>query len=1175
MARRIALPDLKEDKPPAKPEVPVPFVHLRVHSSFSLTEGAIKPKDLVKLCVKKQMPAVAVTDTNNMFGALEFAMAAADSGVQPIMALQLDLARPDLVAGAPVGRDQRAEAPIALYARNKAGFQNLANLTSQAFFQSEGSARLTLDELKGQTEGLICLTGGPCGILGKLLQAGQRAIAETVLDQLETMFPNALYIELQRHESDGPWAPEAATEATFLEWAETRALPLVATNEAYFATRDMYDAHDALLCIAAGRYVVETDRRRLTPDHYFKSGAEMAALFADVPEAIANTLVIAKRCAFMPMKIDPLLPTYPDLQSGVTAEAEMIRQAKDGLRARLAKLTYEYDPKIYADRLDYELGVINSMGFAGYFLICADFIKWAKAHNIPVGPGRGSGAGSVVAWALTITDLDPFRFGLLFERFLNPERVSMPDFDIDFCQDRRDEVIRYVMQRYGADRVAQIITFGQLKARAVLRDVGRVLQLPYPVIDRLCKLIPNNPTAPVTLQEAIDADPVLEAARDGDEQIARLFEIAMQLEGLNRNASTHAAGVVISDRPLTQLVPLYRDPDSDMPVTQYNMKMVELAGLVKFDFLGLKTLTVLQITVDLLRLRGIEVDLNNLPLDDEASYKLLARGDTTAVFQFESTGMRDMLRKLGPDVFEDIIALGALYRPGPMDNIPSFIARKHGREVVEYPHPKVEAVLKETYGIPVYQEQVMEMARVLAGYSLGGADLLRRAMGKKIKSEMDAQRANFVAGCAEHSQIDEKTANSIFALIEKFAGYGFNKSHAAAYALIAYQTAYLKANHPYEFLAASMTYDMGTVEKLAQFRDELQRAGIQVLPPDINKSCPVFAVEELVEGKRAIRYALAAIKGVGRAAMEALVAERQANGTFKDLRDLLLRCDSRVINKKQLEQLVQAGAFDSLHKDGQHGRAELMANMDRILKFGAQAAGERDTGQENLFAAAPAENKLVLQETKPWDPLTQLTHEASAVGFYLSAHPLDSYRALLERLDVVPSTDIQNRYKPSGGNLIKLAGIPVEFRERTSQKGSRYAFAKLTDNAGSFEVMVFSDLLAVAREALQQNTPLICYVSIQMREGEMRLTLQRLEAIDVVLAREGQGLRIQLAEPTAATQMAEILKTFRAGKGKLTLAMPVREDHMAEIALPGGYSLSLAERQQLERIAGVVSVEMA
>src|SRR5665213_2003056 len=698
------------------------FIHLRVHTAYSLSAGAIKIKELVGLCKATRLPA----------------------------------------------------------------------LVSRSFLDSEAGAEpaVALADLAASSEGLLCLAGGAKGPLGRLIAEGQAESADNLLGELKAAFPGRLYIELTRH----GLPEEARTENGFVDLAYQHDLPLVATNDAYFPDRDYHEAHDALLCIAQGKVVDDSDRHRLTPDHYFRAAAEMRVLFADLPEACDNTLVIARRCGFMPVAQKPILPAFPTPE-GMSEEATLRGEAAAGLAARLRALGSDPDgderAAPYRERLDFELKVIIEMGFAGYFLIVADFIQWAKRQGIPVGPGRGSGAGSVVAWALTITDLDPLRFGLLFERFLNPERVSMPDFDIDFCQERRDEVIRYVQQKYGRDRVAQIITFGKLQARGVLRDVGRVLGLPYGQVDRLCKLVPQNPANPVTLARAIEDEPKLQAERDGDPVVKRAFNIARKLEGLTRHASTHAAGIVIGDRALSELVPLYRDPKSDMPVTQFNMKWVEQAGLVKFDFLGLKTLTVLQTAVALVKRRGIEIDLTAIPLDDKKTYDLLARAEAVGVFQLESAGMRRALLDMRPDRFDDIIALVALYRPGPMANIPRYIEVKHGREKPDYLHPKLKTILEETQGIIIYQEQVMEIAKVLSGYSLGGADLLRRAMGKKIQSEMDAQRETFVTGAQAHG-VGKGLAEHIFDQVAKFAGYGFNKSHAAAYALVAYQTAYLK-----------------------------------------------------------------------------------------------------------------------------------------------------------------------------------------------------------------------------------------------------------------------------------------------------------------------------------------------------------------------------------------------
>ena len=848
------------------------FVHLRVHDAFSLSEGAIKIPDLAALCVKNDMPAVGVADTGNLFGALEFSLTARESGVQPIIGCQIAVQREDTGVH---GGGGLASDWLVLLAQSVEGYANLLDLVSRSYLSSaaEDSPQISYDDLESRNAGLIALTGGVTGAVGRLLVEGQRPAADEMLLRLARLFDGRLYIELMRHGQP----EEEQIEPAFIEMAYAHNIPLVATNEVFFADRGMYEAHDVLMCIAAGATVSRADRRRVTPEHYFKSPEEMRELFADLPEAIDNTLVVAQRCAYMPDTRDPILPTYPKLDG--RGEEEVLREmAAEGLEQRLERQVYteaqneaerEETAKPYRERLDYELNVIVQMGFSGYFLIVADFIQWAKTEEIPVGPGRGSGAGSVVAWALTITDLDPSRFGLLFERFLNPERVSMPDFDIDFCKDRRDDVIRYVQNEYGHDRVAQIITFGKLEARAVLRDVGRVLEMPYGQVDRISKLVPYNPANPVSLRQALEDEPMLQEMRTEDPSVGRLVDTSLKLEGLYRHASTHAAGVVIGDRPLHELVPLYRDSRSSMPVTQFNMKYVEQAGLVKFDFLGLKTLTVLSSTVRRLQERGVDIALDQLPLDDAKTFEMLCRADTTGVFQLESSGLRDVLKKLRPDRFEDIIAVVALYRPGPMDNIPSFIKRKHGEETPDYLHPSLEGILKETYGIMIYQEQVMQIAQILSGFSLGGADLLRRAMGKKIQAEMDAQRQNFVEG-AVANDVDEGLAGRIFDQVAKFAGYGFNKSHAAAYALVAYQTAYLKANYPVEFFAASMSEDMGNTDKLGLFRAELDRTGIALLPPDINKSEVGFAVEKVSETESAVRYALAALKNVGAGAMDAV-----------------------------------------------------------------------------------------------------------------------------------------------------------------------------------------------------------------------------------------------------------------------------------------------------------------
>lgn len=1000
------------------------FIHLHTHSAYSLSTGSIRVKELTALCKLHRMPAVAMTDSGNLFGALEFAMAARDDGVQPIIGCELAIRRADHAARGRLGKPAMPE-PVTLLVQDEVGYHNLLALVSASYLEGDGAetAQVDLDKLAQHSEGLILLTGDASGPIGRPLNEGQNEAAAAILGQLAEMFPNRLYIELMRHGLTN----EDRIESALVDLAYAQNLPIVATNNVYFASPELYEAHDVLMCIADGTTVSNGARRKLTPQHYFKSPSEMRVLFADLPEACDNTLVIAQRCAFMPEPRAPILPPFPTV---VGDEREALRaEAVKGLERRLTTQLYtdqmteaerEAVGKPYRERLDYELGVIESMGFAGYFLIVAEFIQWAKAQGIPVGPGRGSGAGSVVAWSLTITDLDPLRFGLLFERFLNPERVSMPDFDIDFCQDRRDEVIRHVQEKYGADKVAQIITFGTLQARAVLRDVGRVLEMPYGQVDRICKLVPNNPAAPVKLNAAVEGEPLLQQMRDSDETVARLIEIAGKLEGLYRHASTHAAGVVIGDRPLQELVPLYRDPRSPLPATQFNLKYVETAGLVKFDFLGLTTLTILARAVELLKRRGIELDLDKLPLDDKASYDLMMRGDTVGVFQLEGAGMRDMLRKLQPDRFEDIIAVVALYRPGPMENIPRYIAVKHGQEKPDFLHASLEPILAETHGIMVYQEQVMQIAQVLSGYSLGGADLLRRAMGKKIKAEMDAQRAAFIGGATKKG-VSVQLAEHIFGQVEKFAGYGFNKSHAAAYALLAYETAYFKANYPVEYLAAFMTYCIGNTDKLNVFRQECDRLGIKLLPPDINRSDVGFMVENTRDGP-AIRYALAAIKGVGAQSTAQIVAERQANGPFKHLFEFAQRVDVKFLNKRQLESLATAGAFDGLTTN----RAQAFAAAELLLRHAAATTEERVTKQVNLFGDSGAALSTVraLPAATPWLPVEKLQHEFDAIGFYLSAHPLEAYGKSLDRLGAVKAAELPQRIA-SGSTRCKVAGIVV------------------------------------------------------------------------------------------------------------------------------------------------------
>ncbi|MDJ0683398.1 MAG: DNA polymerase III subunit alpha [Alphaproteobacteria bacterium] len=1167
-------------KPEGEATANAGFVHLRVRSAYSLSEGAIRIKDLVTLCAEQRMPAAAISDRNNLFGALEFSLAARAAGVQPIPAVLLGVRAEDKR-----GANSLAQAPppdeLLVLAKDEAGLANLLKLSSKAFLSVDGGSepQVDYDDLEACSEGLICLTGGLNGPVGRLLAQGQEEEGEQVLTRLAAAFPGRLYVEIMRH----GLADEDRIEPRLIDMAYRLDLPLVATNDCYFADRGMYEAHDALLCIAGGTYVGQSDRRRLTPEHCFKTAGEMRVLFADIPEAVDNTLVIARRCAAMVECVKPLLPTYTKLD-GRTEEEALRELSVSGLRARLETQVYTPDmdeaareeaAKPYLERLEYELGTIIQMGYVGYFLIVADFVQWAKEQKIPVGPGRGSGAGSVVAWSLTITGLDPLRFGLLFERFLNPERVSMPDFDIDFCQDRRDEVIRYVQQEYGDDRVAQIITFGKLQARAVLRDVGRVLEMPYGQVDRICKLVPNNPAKPVTLQQAIDGEPLLQEMKAEDPAVRKLIDTALPLEGLYRHASTHAAGVVIGDRPLTELAPLYRDPRSDMPVTQYNMKFVEQAGLVKFDFLGLKTLTVIaraKTLIDARPDRAEPLDIDALPLDDDKTFDMLCRADTVGVFQLESSGMRDVLKKLHPNRFEDIVALLALYRPGPMDNIPTYIKRRHGEETPVYPHEKLKPVLEETYGIPVYQEQVMGMAQVLAGYTLGGADLLRRAMGKKIQSEMDAQRSTFVQGALETSGVEAKQANEIFDMINAFAGYGFVKGHSAAYGLIAYQTAWLKANYPVEFLAASMTLDLHNTDKLGVFRSEIDRQGIALLPPDVNASEVEFSVERPAEHPDGqVRYALAALKNVGAGAMAAVVREREENGPYEDLFDFANRLDPRAVNKKALENLAKSGAFDRLNPN----RKQVFDSVDTLAGHAAAAVAERESNQVSLFGeiddAAP---RPKLADTQDWPQQERLTAEFEAIGFYLSAHPLEAYEKTCRKLGVISYRDVASGR--ARGNRVKLAGIVGGRRLMTTSRGSKMAFVQMSDASGAYEITLFQEVLSASRDLLDAGEPLVVTLDVQSRgeDEEPRLTALALTSLEQEAANAADGMEITLASPDSVKNLSGILhKHGTRGRGLVKLHLPDRPEGDIELDLGETFTITADLRKAVKSIPGVIAVQ--
>jgi DNA polymerase-3 subunit alpha len=1108
-----------------------PFVPLRVLSSYSMLEGAIDPKAIARLARQRGFPAIAICDRNGLYGAMAFAKACVGEGVQPIVGALLGMAR---------GEGETIDY-LPLYAQDESGWSNLCHLVSKAHLERplELEPHVALEDLEGRTEGLIALTGASEGAVTRLLAEGRATRARDMAGRLSALFSGRLYVEVARRGN----AVEEAAEGALIDLAYALDLPLIATNPANFAEPHMHAAHDAMLCIAHSTHIDSSDRPRSNEQAFVKSAPMMQELFADLPEAIENTLVVAQRCAFAPPKRKPILPS---IAGDLEGEARMLaHDARTGLAARLAQYgdLPDEERKVYVDRLEFEIDVITGMGFPGYFLIVADFIKWAKSQGIPVGPGRGSGAGSVVAWSLTITDLDPIRLGLLFERFLNPERVSMPDFDVDFCETRRGEVIRYVQERYGSDKVAQIITFGKLKARAVLRDTGRILQMSYGHVDRLCKMVPNHPTDPWTLPRALNGVSEFKREYDNDDEVRRLVDLAMQLEGFPRNSSTHAAGVVIGDRPLSELVPLYRDPRSDMPVTQFDMKDVENAGLVKFDFLGLKTLSVLRKAVDLLEKRGIAVDLAALPWDDTEVYQLLQRGDTVGVFQLESEGMRRTLSAVKPTNFGDIIALVSLYRPGPMDNIPLFGKRKNGEAEIAYPHPKLEGILAETYGIFVYQEQVMQAAQILAGYSLGDADLLRRAMGKKIQAEMDAQRARFVEGCKTVSEIEPKQANELFDLIDKFAGYGFNKSHAAAYALLSYQTAWLKTHYPHEFYAASMCFDMHQSDKLAVFVDDMRRGGYVLLGPNINNSEAEFTVEATEEG-HVVRYALAGIRNVGEKAMDQVVEERRRAGPFASLEDLFSRMPPGAMNRRQLEGLAAAGAFDALEPN----RAKILANADLLLSVAESATRERESGQHGLFGGEDHEEpSLRLVETAAWTRTEQMAAERENFGFYFAAHPVEGYRAVASANGARSYASLMESGVAGGGrqNAVMAALVEGVSKGRT-RRGAPFIRADFSDSSGQFSAACFEEslvdsfmrwaeegtcvLLNVELDAPSPDEPPRVTVRGARPLAEVRNDARMLLTLDVLTIEALQELRLALGE--GAPGRGEVLATLRIGEGR-------------------------------------------
>ncbi|MCR5225064.1 MAG: DNA polymerase III subunit alpha [Alphaproteobacteria bacterium] len=1132
------------------------FIHLRLHSAYSLAEGAIKTEKLIHLCEENNMPAVAVTDTNNLFGSMEFSMKCAEHGIQPIIACQLNVQHP-----------KKIERPtnVLLYAKNKDGYQNMIQLISNSYLHSSSEfyPEVSLDLLAKYSDNLILATGGMFGSLGALLYEDDIDGAKEYLNFLNEHFNGRLYVELSRHNKE----IENKIENAAISLAYDFNIPLLATNNVCFSKPEDFNAHDVLICISQGRTIYDSDRQMSCPEYYFKTQDEMCDLFKDIPEAITNTINLAHRCSFMLTKQKPHLPVFVP-ESGKTQEQELRDMANEGLEFRLQKFKGREDfdelHAQYFERLNYELGVIETMGFSGYFLIVADYVRWAKSQNIPVGPGRGSGAGSIVAWSIKITDIDPIRFKLFFERFLNPDRVSMPDFDVDFCQERREEVIAYVQKKYGWQSVAQIITFGKLQAKAVIRDVGRVLALSYGFVDKISKMIPFQPANPVTLQQAIDSEQPLRDLIDSDPQVKNLVEIALRLEGLYRNPGVHAAGVVISDKNLQDVVPLYKDAKSTMPTTQFSMKYVESASLIKFDFLGLKTLTVIQKTLDLVKNRGVYLTAQDIPLDDKKTFDLLKSVNCVGIFQIESGGMRDVLKKMQPDRIEDLIALVALYRPGPMDDIPKYIACKHGEEPITYLHEKIAPILEETYGVMVYQEQVMQIAQAVGGYTLGQADILRRAMGKKNKEEMLAQKKRFIDGAIERG-VKVEIAEKLFEQMNKFAGYGFNKSHSTPYGVLTYQTAFLKANYMIEFFAAIMTLDMSNTDKLYGYYQDALANGIKIIPPDINLSEDEFVVDY---ENNAIIYSLAALKGSSAYVTKAIAQERKENGDFKSIFDFAERMSTKkCLNRRFVENFIKAGAFDKLHPN----RKQLNDALDEILSV------EVSLDQGCLFEKTDP----ILPDTGKWDETEKLQHEFAAVGFYLSSHPMSQYEELLKKLKIPTLIEAKELTKTKIAVIIN----GVTFKTTKSQK--KFCVLLVSDASGAAEVTLFSDGIEKYRPLLEVGNVVVMNVTCNKNEDQVRISADKIQkfdenfssAFETTRNKERTSFRpksqpelldIKISSKKQLLDIKNLIDNFKTN-GNYSLQLSIPMEHK-KIILPGTYSLSSYDILDIRNAVGADNV---
>ncbi len=1126
------------------------FVHLRNYSQYSLSKGALRINDLVNFCKEHNIPATSITDFDNLFGALEFCIESKRNGIQPIIGTNIFLRDKKYVNGY-----------LLLLCKNEVGYKNLVKLISHSYLNNSeiNDPYIIIENLKQYSDGLICMAGGQFGVITKNYFENI-IFAHELINIFNEIFGENFFLEIQRFKKN----VNCINENFLLNVSNDLRIPLVATNENFFLKESFFKTHDALLSISQQKYVESDDRAKSDTEYYLKNVNEMSSLFDDIPQALVNTVKIARKCSFF---LEEKAPSLPKIKSTELDENSLLRTySKKGLNERLKNITFDVNKDEYTKRLDYELDIIIKMGYSSYFLIVSDFINWAKNNKIPVGPGRGSGAGSLVAWCLSITNLDPLRFGLIFERFLNPERVSLPDFDIDFCMDKRDEVIKYVQKKYGNLNVAQIITFGSFQARAALRDVGRVIQLPLTMVDDICKMIPFNPANPINLKDFVKENKQIKKMINNDQNIKNLFEISMNLEGLFRHASTHAAGIVIAEKPLTETIPLYKDPKSEIPVTQFSMKFVEKIGLIKFDFLGLKTLTVIDETLKILREKSIEINIDKINLADSVTYEMLRKGLTTGVFQLEGQGMRETIIKIKPDRFEDLIAIVSLYRPGPMDNIPTYINRKQNKENYEYIHEDLKDILDETYGIMVYQEQVMLIAQRLAGFSLAKADLLRRAMGKKIKSEMDSQREAFINGCTKN-KIDENKASSLFDEIAKFAGYGFNKSHAAAYAMIAYQTAYLKSNFPVEFFCALMNCDVNNFDKLSLYCNEIKKLGFDVLKPDINHSNVNFEVNYNEKNKPiSINFGLSAIKNIGGLSICELVNERKKNGKFKNFSELLKRVSNNVLNKKVLEALIFSNALKSVEDNQKF----LFENIDKIIAYNSNFHKNLCENQTNLFPEYDdLEKHLNHKKDSDWDLKYKLQKEIDAFGFYLSEHPTKIYKSVNSELKILSLEKLSfTEMNEQAAKINTYIAMINNKNERKTKMGKRFCFFNLSDDTNNIDAICFSEVLDNIDFQLEVGEIYLFRISKQSMKDSQRLIINDIKKIENSRRNKSYGILIE-PDKLNYNKFKLLLDNHINGSNKISFKF-LLDNKEIEIKSDVNYDIDLDFMDKIKSVEGII-----